>query len=94
MIGDVPNVKAPLELFVTPNVDIIMESLTFMIFYQFHVVCTRVRWVDRRESGHLGIGTPFSSRHLRSSLSAEFWRHGVLSGGTQRRVLPRYQTEQ
>ena len=30
----------------------------------------------------------------RSPLSAEFWRHCVLSGGTQRRALPRHQSEE
>ena len=30
----------------------------------------------------------------RSPLSAEFWRHCVLSGGTQRRTLPRHQSEE
>ena len=27
-------------------------------------------------------------------LRAEFWRHGVLSGGTQRRALSRYQSDE
>ena len=31
---------------------------------------------------------------LRSSLSAEFRRHCVLRDGTQRRALPRYQSEE
>ena len=31
---------------------------------------------------------------LRSPLSAEFWRHCVLSGGTERRALPRHQNEE
>ena len=31
---------------------------------------------------------------LRSPLSAEFWRHCVLSGRTQRRALPRHQNEE
>ena len=30
-----------------------------------------------------------SVKTLRSPLSAEFWRHCVLSGGSQRRALPR-----
>ena len=35
-----------------------------------------------------------SVKTLRSSLSAEFWRHCVLSGETQRRALPRHQSEE
>ena len=31
---------------------------------------------------------------LRPLLSAEFWRHCVLSGRTQRRACPRYQSEE
>ena len=31
---------------------------------------------------------------LRSPLSAEFWRHCLLSGGTQRRDLPQHQSEE
>ena len=31
---------------------------------------------------------------LRSPLSAEFWRHCVLSGRTQRRALPRHKSEE
>ena len=31
---------------------------------------------------------------LRSPLSAEFWRHCVLSGRSQRRALPRHQSEE
>ena len=35
-----------------------------------------------------------SVKTLRSPLSAEFWRHCVLSGRTQRRALPRHQSEE
>ena len=35
-----------------------------------------------------------SVKTLRSSLSAEFWRHCVLSGRTQRRALPQHQSEE
>ena len=35
-----------------------------------------------------------SVKTLRSPLSAEFWRHCVLSGGTQRCTLPRHQSEE
>ena len=35
-----------------------------------------------------------SVKTLRSSLSTEFWRHFVLSGGTQRRALSRHQSEE
>ena len=35
-----------------------------------------------------------SVKTLRFPLSAEFWRHCVLSGGTQRRALPRHQSEE
>ena len=34
-----------------------------------------------------------NNQTLISPLSAEFWRHCVLSGGTQAALLPRYQTE-
>ena len=33
-------------------------------------------------------------KRRRSPLYAEFWRHCVLSGGTQRRALPRHQSEE
>ena len=33
-------------------------------------------------------------RHSRSPLSAEFWKHCVLSGGIQHRALPRHQSEE
>ena len=35
-----------------------------------------------------------SVKTLRSPLSADFWRHCVLSGRTQRRALPRHQSEE
>ena len=35
-----------------------------------------------------------SVKTLRSPLSAEFWRHWVLSGRTQRRAMPRYPSEE
>ena len=35
-----------------------------------------------------------SVKTLRSPLSAEFWRHCVLSGRTQRRALPQDQSEE
>ena len=39
-------------------------------------------------AGELNVKT------LDSPLSAEFWKHCVLSGGTQRRALPRHQSEE
>ena len=35
-----------------------------------------------------------SVKSLRSPLSAEYWRHCLLSGRTQRRALPRHQSEE
>ena len=35
-----------------------------------------------------------SVKTLRSPLSAEFWRHCVLTGGTQRRALSRHQSDE
>ena len=35
-----------------------------------------------------------SIKTLSSPLSAEFWRHCVLRGRTQRRALPRHQSEE
>ena len=35
-----------------------------------------------------------SVKTLRSQLPAEFWRHCVLSGRTQRRAQPRHQSEE
>ena len=35
-----------------------------------------------------------SVKTLHSPLSPEFWRHCVLSGGTQRRDLPHHQSEE
>ena len=40
-----------------------------------------------------GRQTEPSVETLRSPLSSEFWRHCVLSGGTQRRALPRHQSK-
>ena len=37
---------------------------------------------------------PFPLRQFRSPPSAGFWEHCMLSGGTQRRTLPRYQSEE
>ena len=58
--------------------------VTFMIFYQLHAVFRTQQGRQRQPS----VNT------LRSPLSAEFWRHGVLSGRTQRRALPRHQSEE
>ena len=44
--------------------------------------------IQQGRQGQLSIKT------LRSLLSAKFWRHFVLSGGTQRRALPRHQSEE
>ena len=35
-----------------------------------------------------------SVKTLRSPLTADFWRHCVLSGGAQRRAFPRHQSEE
>ena len=35
-----------------------------------------------------------SVKTLRSQLSVQFWRHCVLSGRTQRRILPRNQSKE
>ena len=40
-----------------------------------------------------GQGEPSVKTH-RSPLSAEFWKHYVLTGGTQRRTLLRHQSEE
>ena len=42
---------------------------------------------------HQGRPREPSVKTLRSPISAEFWRHCVLSGRTQRRALPRNQSE-
>ena len=54
-----------------------------IIFFQLHAV-SRTQQGRQREP---------SVKTLRSPLSAEFWRHCVLSGGTQGRALPRHQNE-
>ena len=56
------------------------------IFYnnQLHTV---FRIQQGRQRAH-------SVKTLRSPLSTEFWRHCVLSGRTQRRALPRHQSEE
>ena len=53
-------------------------------FYRLHAV-SRKQQGGQKES---------SVKTLRSSLSAEFWKHYVLSSGTQRRSLPRHQSEE
>ena len=47
--------------------------------------------VSRRQQGRQRES---SFKTLRSPLTAEFWKHCVLSGGTQRRALPRHQSEE
>ena len=51
---------------------------------QLHAV-SRTQQGRQRESSVKTLGSP---------LSAEFWSYCVLSGGTQRRTLPRYQSEE
>ena len=53
-------------------------------FHQLHTV-SRTQQGRQREP---------SDETLRSPLSADFWRHSVLRGRTQRRALPRHQSEE
>ena len=53
-------------------------------YNQLHAV-SRTQQCRQRES---------SVKTLHSPLSAEFWRHCVLSGRTQRPALPRHQSEE
>ena len=43
---------------------------------------------------HTGLADGLSAMTLRSPLPAVFWKHSVLSGKTQRRALPRQQSEE
>ena len=52
--------------------------------YHFHAV-SRTQHGRQREH---------SVKTLRSPLSAKFWRHCVLNGGTQRRALHRHESEE
>ena len=61
-----------------------MEGLGHKSIYELHAV-SRTQQRRQREP---------SVKTLRSPLSAEFWRHCVLSGRTQRRALPRHQSEE
>ena len=59
-------------------------------FYQFHAVSRAQQEAFPAVRGvRLGVREP-SVKIFRSPLSAEFWRHCVLSGRTQRRACPRY----
>ena len=51
---------------------------------QFHAISRTQRGKQREPS----------VKTLRSPLSVEFRRHCVLSGGTQRRLLPRYESKE
>ena len=42
----------------------------------------------------LYLRKPSVTLRPRSPLSAEFWMHCILSGGAQRRIFPRYQSEE
>ena len=66
--------------------EIVYLNITFMynIIFRMQSV-SRTLQGKQRES---------SVKTLRSPLSAEFWRHYVLSGRTQRRTLPRHQSEE
>ena len=52
---------------------------------QFHAVSHKQQEGRQREP---------NVKTLRFSLSAKFWKHCVLSGGSQRRALPRHQSEE
>ena len=60
------------------------QKIYYKIKNQLHAVSRTQRGRQREPS----------AKTLRSPLSAKFWRHCVLSGGTQRRALPRYQSEE
>ena len=58
--------------------------------YLLKIKSNRLHAVSRTQQGRQGEP---SVKTLRFSLSAKFWKHCVLSGGTQRRPLPRHQNE-
>ena len=60
-----------------------MDDKAIRVLNQLHAV-SRTQQGRQREP----------SLKMRSPLSAEFWRHCVLSVGTQRRALPRHQSEE
>ena len=61
-----------------------MATLRVIFFYHLHAV-SRTQQGGQREP---------SVKTLRFPLSAEFWRHCVLSGRIQRRPLSRHQSEE
>ena len=64
------------------NIMIIFWKILFNLFF----IASRSRCISHTEGQR-----ETSVKTFRTPLSAEFRKHCVLSGGTQRRVLPRYQ---
>ena len=60
------------------------QILFYYVLNQLHAVSRTLQGRQREPS----------VKTLRSPLSAEFWRHCVLSGRTQRRACPRHQSEE
>ena len=63
---------------------LVIVNCTSFFIYQLHGVSYSLQGRQREPS----------VKTLRSPLSAEFWKHCVLSGRTQRRACPRHQSEE
>ena len=78
-------------------------SLYYVLYISCFIFCFYVQQGKQRTSKLLkhfilSSQTQRRTRNLltrfRSPMSAKFWRHSVLSGGTKRHALPRYQSEE
>ena len=61
------------------------------MYIKNQIKVNQLRTVSRTQQGRQSEP---SVKTLRSLLSAEFWRHCVLSGRTQHRACPRHQSEE
>ena len=60
----------------------------------FYFICIETNGLHAVTRTQRGTQREPNVKTLHSPLSAEIWRHCVLNGGTQRRVLPRNQSEE
>ena len=75
------------------SIEYIVVETIIVIFNNFKVIkkSNQLHALSRTQRGRQ---RETSVKSLRSPLSAEFWRHCVLSGGTQSRALPRHHIEE
>ena len=73
-------------------IDLVAKFIAMLIIrYLNKIKSNPLHAVSRRQQGRQREP---SVETYRSPLFAEFWRHCVLSGGTQRRSLPRHKSEE